>query len=109
MSRTIDTEDILGNALGWPLPRVLGFLRKNGFSDDWVRTFEHLKLHGTKFLDIGLSNGGDLARLEEALYTGLAGECRRSGTDWNLRREQVNSSVCDGSFVQYRTRSTKKE
>jgi hypothetical protein len=37
-----------GSAIQWPLDRVLIWLAKNGFSNDWQETFKSLELEGAE-------------------------------------------------------------
>lgn len=77
-------------AVHWPLDRVLMWLAKNGFSNDWQETFKSLELQGADFLELGLAWGGrgNLGKIHKVVYPQLAKECARSGTGWDSTRER---------------------
>ncbi|KAJ5674110.1 hypothetical protein N7462_009549 [Penicillium macrosclerotiorum] len=77
-------------AVQWPLDRVLLWLAKNGFSEDWQETFKSLELQGADFLELGLASGGrgNLGKIHKVVYPQLAKECARSGTGWDSTRER---------------------
>ncbi|KAJ5749985.1 hypothetical protein N7533_007013 [Penicillium manginii] len=77
-------------AIYWPLDRVLMWLAKMGFSNDWQETFKSLELQGADFLELGLAWGGrgNLGKIHKVVYPQLAKECARSGTGWDSTRER---------------------
>lgn len=77
-------------AVQWPLDRVLLWLAKNGFSQDWQETFKSLELQGADFLELGLASGGrgNLGKIHKVVYPQLAKECARSGIGWDSTRER---------------------
>ncbi|KAB8532570.1 hypothetical protein FH972_025515 [Carpinus fangiana] len=74
----------------WPMDTVLAWLSSNDFSDDWLRTFKQLDLHGSQFLDLGRGRGGrgNLNVLHTDIYPRLAKECTSSGSGWDQQRER---------------------
>ncbi|KAI9929060.1 mitogen-activated protein kinase kinase kinase [Aspergillus wentii] len=77
-------------AVQWPLHRVLLWLAKNAFSNDWQETFKALELQGADFLELGHgSNGrGNFGKMHQVVYPQLAKECEKSGTAWDQVRER---------------------
>lgn len=75
--------------MNWPLERVVNWLSRNGFSNDWQETFKFLELEGADFLGLGQgANGrGNLGKLHQQVYPQLAKECQKSGTGWDQSRE----------------------
>ncbi|KAJ6166617.1 hypothetical protein N7470_002064 [Penicillium chermesinum] len=74
----------------WPLERVLQWLAKNGFSQDWQETFKSLELQGADFLELGLAwNGrGNLGKIHRVVYPQLQKECARRGVEYDQARER---------------------
>lgn len=74
----------------WPLDRVLLWLARNGFSQDWQETFKSLELQGADFLELGLASGGrgNLSKIHRVVYPQLKKECERSGTGYDAARER---------------------
>ncbi|EKV05966.1 MAP kinase kinase kinase (Bck1), putative [Penicillium digitatum PHI26] len=77
-------------AIQWPLDRVLLWLAKNGFSNDWQETFKALELEGADFLELGHGSGGrgNLGKMHQVVYPQLAKEVGRSGKKWEPGRER---------------------
>ncbi|KXG48856.1 uncharacterized protein PGRI_027260 [Penicillium griseofulvum] len=77
-------------AIQWPLDRVLLWLAKNGFSNDWQETFKSLELEGADFLELGHGSGGrgNLGKMHQVVYPQLAKEVGRSGKKWEPGRER---------------------
>ncbi|CAG8048939.1 unnamed protein product [Penicillium nalgiovense] len=77
-------------AIQWPLDRVLIWLAKNGFSNDWQETFKSLELEGADFLELGHGSGGrgNLGKMHQVVYPQLAKEVGRSGKKWEPGRER---------------------
>ncbi|KAJ6058582.1 uncharacterized protein N7446_008165 [Penicillium canescens] len=77
-------------AIQWPLERVLIWLARNGFSNDWQETFKSLELQGADFLELGHGSGGrgNLGKMHQVVYPQLAKECGRNGTKWDPGRER---------------------
>ncbi|KAE8390537.1 hypothetical protein BDV23DRAFT_155239 [Aspergillus alliaceus] len=77
-------------AAQWPLERVLMWLAKNGFSNDWQETFKALELQGADFIELGhgLNGRPNLGKLHNVVYPQLAKECENSGTGWDQARER---------------------
>lgn len=77
-------------SLQWPIERVLVWLAKNGFSNDWQETFRQLGIQGEEFLELGRGNGGrgNIGMMHQMVYPRLAGECSKSGTRWDQARER---------------------
>ncbi|KKK13023.1 hypothetical protein ARAM_001874 [Aspergillus rambellii] len=77
-------------AVQWPLDRVLLWLAKNGFSNEWQEAFKALELEGADFLELGYGQNGrpNLGKLHNVIYPQLAKECEVSGTIWDLARER---------------------
>lgn len=77
-------------AIQWPLDRVLLWLAKNAFSNDWQETFKSLELQGADFLELGLGSGGrgNLGKMHQVVYPQLAKEVGKSGKKWEPGRER---------------------
>lgn len=77
-------------AIQWPLDRVLIWLARNGFSNDWQETFKSLELQGADFLELGLGAGGrgNLGKMHQVVYPQLAKEVGLSGKKWEPSRER---------------------
>lgn len=77
-------------SLQWPIERVLVWLAKNTFSNDWQETFRHLGIQGEEFLELGRGNGGrgNFGMMHQMVYPRLARECSKSGTGWDQARER---------------------
>jgi mitogen-activated protein kinase kinase kinase len=77
-------------AVQWPLDRVLLWLAKNQFSNDWQETFKSLELQGADFLELGLGSGGrgNLGKMHQVVYPQLAKEVGKSGRKWEPGRER---------------------
>jgi mitogen-activated protein kinase kinase kinase len=89
-STSLGAASPIDPALQWPLHRVLEWLEKNKFSNDWRKTFENLGLQGADFLELGRGNNGrgNLGKMHQVVYPQLAKECSRSGTGWDQPRER---------------------
>ncbi|KAL2831060.1 hypothetical protein BDW59DRAFT_140312 [Aspergillus cavernicola] len=74
----------------WPLERVLLWLAKNGFSNEWQETFKTLEIEGADFLELGHGQNGrpNLGKLHNVVYPQLAKECEATGATWDLARER---------------------
>ncbi|KAJ5576814.1 hypothetical protein N7535_003740 [Penicillium sp. DV-2018c] len=77
-------------AIQWPLDRVLLWLAKNQFSNEWQETFKSLELQGADFLELGLGAGGrgNLGKMHQVVYPQLAKEVGKSGKKWEPGRER---------------------
>lgn len=77
-------------AIQWPLDRVLLWLAKNAFSNEWQETFKFLELQGADFLELGLGSGGrgNLGKMHQVVYPQLAKEVGRAGKKWEPGRER---------------------
>ncbi|KAL2809803.1 hypothetical protein BJX63DRAFT_434861 [Aspergillus granulosus] len=77
-------------AIQWPLDRVLIWLARNGFSNEWQETFKTLEIEGADFLELGhgLNGRPNLGKLHNVVYPQLAKECEASGATWDLARER---------------------
>lgn len=77
-------------AIQWPLDRVLIWLARNGFSNDWQETFKSLELQGADFLELGLGAGGrgNLGKMHQVVYPQLAKEVGLNGKKWEPSRER---------------------
>jgi mitogen-activated protein kinase kinase kinase len=77
-------------AIQWPLEKVLIWLARNGFSNDWQETFKSLELQGADFLELGLGAGGrgNLGKMHQVVYPQLAKEVGRNGKKWEPGRER---------------------
>lgn len=77
-------------ATQWPIDRVLIWLAKNGFSNDWQETFKSLELQGADFLGLGLGAGGrgDLGKMHQVVYPELAKQVGLSEKKWEPSRER---------------------
>lgn len=74
----------------WPIERVLSWLAKHGFSNDWQEAFKNLDIQGAEFLDLGRGNGGkgNFGMMHKLVFPQLSGECAKSGTGWDQVRER---------------------
>ncbi|KAL3453775.1 hypothetical protein BJX65DRAFT_76729 [Aspergillus insuetus] len=77
-------------AIQWPLDRVLIWLARNGFSNEWQETFKTLEIEGADFLELGHGQNGrpNLGKLHNVVYPQLAKECEASGATFDLARER---------------------
>jgi len=75
--------------LEWPLDKVLDWLARESFSEDWQDTFEVLDLHGNQFLDIGRGHGnrGNVAMMHQIIFPRLQ-ELQRDRYDSAKEREE---------------------
>ena len=84
-------SDLHENSSLWTVERVLTWLAKNGFSSDWQETFRSLEIHGSQFLEIGLSHAasrGGLGLMHNVVYPSLAKEVARNGGKFDPIRER---------------------
>lgn len=77
-------------SLQWSIDRVLSWLAKNGFSNDWQEAFRNLDIQGSDFLELGRANGGrgNFGMMHQMVYPQLARECSKSGSGWDQVRER---------------------
>ncbi|KAL3475034.1 hypothetical protein BJX99DRAFT_166943 [Aspergillus californicus] len=77
-------------AVQWPLDRVLIWLAKNGFSNEWQETFKTLEIEGADFLELGHGQNGrpNLGKLHNVVYPQLQKECEANGITFDLTRER---------------------
>lgn len=77
-------------SLQWPLEKVLNWLARNGFSNDWQEAFRNLDIQGADFLDLGRGTGGrpNFGMMHQMVFPKLARECAKSGTGWDQARER---------------------
>ncbi|KAF4636147.1 hypothetical protein G7Y89_g1943 [Cudoniella acicularis] len=74
----------------WTMDRVILWLAKNQFSNDWQETFKALQIYGSVFLELGNRHGGrgNFGMMHQQVYPRLAKECSKSGTGWDQARER---------------------
>lgn len=77
-------------SLQWSIDRVLGWLAKHDFSNDWQEAFRNLDIQGGDFLELGRANGGrgNFGMMHQLVYPQLARECSKSGSGWDQVRER---------------------
>lgn len=77
-------------SLQWSIDRVLSWLAKHGFSNDWQEAFRNLDIQGSDFLELGRLNGGrgNFGMMHQMVYPQLARECGKSGSGWDQVRER---------------------
>lgn len=77
-------------SLQWSIDRVLSWLAKHGFSNDWQEAFRNLDIQGVDFLELGRLNGGrgNFGMMHQLVYPQLARECSKSGSGWDQVRER---------------------
>lgn len=77
-------------SLQWSMDRVLSWLAKYDFSNDWQEAFRNLDIQGADFLELGRVNGGrgNYGMMHQLVYPQLARECSKSGSGWNQVRER---------------------
>lgn len=77
-------------SLQWSIDRVLSWLAKHGFSNDWQEAFRNLDIQGSDFLELGRANGGrgNFGMMHQMVYPQLARECGKSGSGWDQVRER---------------------
>ena len=78
-------------SLNWPIDKVLIWLARNGFSNDWQETFRNLDIQGADFLELGRGNGGrgNLGMMHHMVFPRLSRECSKvGGTGWDQARER---------------------
>lgn len=77
-------------SLHWPIDKVLIWLARNGFSNDWQEAFRNLDIQGADFLELGRGTGGrgNFGMMHQMVYPRLARECSKSGTGWDQARER---------------------
>lgn len=77
-------------SLQWSIDRVLSWLAKHDFSNDWQEAFRNLDIQGGDFLELGRANGGrgNFGMMHQLVYPQLARECSKSGSGWDQVRER---------------------
>lgn len=77
-------------SLQWSMDRVLSWLAKYDFSNDWQEAFRNLDIQGADFLELGRANGGrgNYGMMHQLVYPQLARECSKSGSGWDQVRER---------------------
>lgn len=67
-------------SLQWSMDRVLSWLAKHNFSNDWQEAFRNLDIQGADFLELGRANGGrgNYGMMHQLVYPQLAREDRKS-------------------------------
>lgn len=77
-------------SLQWSIDRVLSWLAKHGFSNDWQEAFRNLDIQGMDFLELGRANGGrgNFGMMHQLVYPQLSRECVKSGSGWDQVRER---------------------
>ncbi|KAK5049824.1 hypothetical protein LTR84_003942 [Exophiala bonariae] len=69
----------------WSMIQVAAWLRLNSFSEEWVITFENLRMEGSKFWDlaVGPTGRGNMVAIIKRVYPELARVCTSRGVVWN--------------------------
>lgn len=77
-------------SLQWSMERVLSWLAKHNFSNDWQEAFRNLDIQGADFLELGRANGGrgNYGMMHNLVYPQLSSECIKSGRGWDQVRER---------------------
>ena len=77
-------------AAQWPLDTVLIWLASHQFSNEWQETFKALNIHGSEFLDIGLTHRGrgKFSIMHEQVYPRLQQICQDNGKPWDKATER---------------------
>lgn len=77
-------------SLQWSMDRVLSWLVKNNFSNEWQEAFKNLDIQGADFLELGWANGGrgNYGMMHHLVYPQLGRECTKSGSGRDQVRER---------------------
>lgn len=73
-------------SLQWSMDRVLSWLAKHNFSNDWQEAFRNLDIQGADFLELG--GRGNYGMMHQSVYPQLERECTKSGSGWDQVRER---------------------